>query len=456
LKNSHGAAWLKALGLALAGTLLVPVAGHAAPLFLSPIDVSDAGQDAYGPQVVQDASGNSLMVWARHDGANDRIQARFRAADGTFGATATISQAGNAAFEPQVALDSSGNAIAVWTQWQGANSRIHAAFRPAGGSFGASQAISPSGQIAGTPQISIDSTGKAVAVWSLFDGTVDRVQAAVRPANGSFGGVETLSKSGVEAYEPNVAAGPSADANAAAVWTGSDGTNLRVQSARRRDYVGYPRPISASPNLTALVVAYDDCPPASANRVHGPGFPGDLVSCHPPSKTSSVLTVGTFDANQVNAQSVGSVRWKVVPGDPATEANESDVVAVAKITDVRNHATGIPDYTGRLGIRADVRITDQRNAPEEPEAGTTQTFPLEFGIQCLATASTSIGAECAATTSINAVIPGAVPERKRSVWTFGQTVVRDAGANGTGYAACPPTCGDGDEKTFMRQGLFVP
>jgi hypothetical protein len=35
--------------------------------------------------------------------------------------------------------------------------------------------------------------------------------------------------------------------------------------------------------------------------------------------------------------------------------------------------------------------------------------------------------------------------------------VRDAGPNGTGYGSgCPSACGDGDEQTFMRQGVFVP
>ena len=57
---------------------------------------------------------------------------------------------------------------------------------------------------------------------------------------------------------------------------------------------------------------------------------------------------------------------------------------------------------------------------------------------------------------MNALQPGAVLEQKRSVWALGQTTLRDAGANGTGYANCPPTCGDGDEKTFMRQGIFIP
>jgi hypothetical protein len=49
-----------------------------------------------------------------------------------------------------------------------------------------------------------------------------------------------------------------------------------------------------------------------------------------------------------------------------------------------------------------------------------------------------------------------VLENKRSNWQLGQVIVKDAGPNGTGYASCPPTCGDGDESTFVRQGLWVP
>ena len=101
-------------------------------------------------------------------------------------------------------------------------------------------------------------------------------------------------------------------------------------------------------------------------------------------------------------------------------------------------------------------MTDQRNAPEMPEAGTSKTLPIEVSVQCTTTASTTTGGDCTATTSMNAVLPGAVIERRRSVWTLGHTIVRDAAANGTGYAACPPTCGDGDEKDFLRQGVFIP
>jgi hypothetical protein len=60
-------------------------------------------------------------------------------------------------------------------------------------------------------------------------------------------------------------------------------------------------------------------------------------------------------------------------------------------------------------------------------------------------------------TTANTLLPGSVVELRRTIWDVGQVVVKDAGPNGTGYGAgCPPTCGDGDETVFMREGLFIP
>jgi hypothetical protein len=128
---------------------------------------------------------------------------------------------------------------------------------------------------------------------------------------------------------------------------------------------------------------------------------------------------------------------------------------VVKVDDVRNHPSG-SDYTGRIGISVPLQITDQRNAPEQPEPGTTVTVPIVWSVQCVTTVETTRGSTCNATTTLNALFPGAVLETKRTMWELGQVIVKDAGPNGTGYAACPPTCGDGDETVFMRQGIFVP
>jgi hypothetical protein len=105
---------------------------------------------------------------------------------------------------------------------------------------------------------------------------------------------------------------------------------------------------------------------------------------------------------------------------------------------------------------ADLQMTDQDNAAETPEPGTLQSFKYEFPVDCVTTALTSIGSSCSANTTADALVPGTVIESKRTIWEIGQVSIEDAGPNGTGYAACPPTCGDGDETTFLREGVFVP
>jgi hypothetical protein len=428
--------------VALAVAAVFACAASATPVFLSPVDLSDPGQDAFEPEMAVDASGNSLAMWTRSDGTNLRIQARFRAANGTLAAAQTISDPGRDSSSPQLALDPSGNAIAVWSRFDGAKTRVQAAFRPPGGSFGTPQTLSTAGQNASNPQVSMDESGNAVAVWERFDGAKLRVEAAVRPAGGSFGTAQTLSASGQDAFEPQVAAGPNVDDNAVAVWTRSDGTKLRVQSARRRDVAGYPRPRGATPLFAPLVPAYQAC--TSPNRSHG--APLSSGSCAPSVPISSVLTIGTPDSNGFAANSLNTVTYRQLTGDVSVSLT---------MTDIRNQPSGT-DYVGQVAARVPLQITDRNNAAEIPETGTVQQFQLGIPADCAATTSTTIGSTCSVTTTINAELPGAVVDGQRSIWQFGQLEVRDAGPNGTGYASCPLTCGDGDESTFMRQGVFVP
>jgi hypothetical protein len=441
------------------GTLVATVAALAAlagsalatPVFLSAQDVSDAGQDAFQPQVAVDASGNSLMVWTRFDGSDNRIQAKFRASNGTWGPTQTISDPGMPASEPQVAFDNSGNALAVWTVNDGSNTRVQAASRPVSGSFGAPQSISGAGLDASRPQLSFDNTGKAVVVWERTDGTNLRIEASVRSAAGAFSAPQILSDAGQDGFEPAVAAGPDADSNAAAVWTRSDGVKLRVQASRRRDVVGFARPKGATPLRASLVPAFKTC--TTPNRSHG--APLSFPSCNPPITSSSVLEVGSPDSNGFAANSISSVKLDVLAGNPANNVDDADVKLTLSMTDVRNNPSGT-DYVGRVLATAPLQITDRLNATENPETGTVQTIPLQFPADCVATGSSSVGGTCSANTTLDAISPGTVVEGQRSIWELGQLQVMDAGPNGTGYASCPPTCGDGDETVFMRQGVFVP
>jgi len=221
---------------------------------------------------------------------------------------------------------------------------------------------------------------------------------------------------------------------------------------------GYPRPKSASPLRVSLVPAYNFC--FASNRTHGP--PLAFPSCAPPTQRSLTLTVGTPDANGAAPHATGFARLETLVGNPGTPADEADVKIDANVTDVRcTTANGacpdgaLSDFSGQVLLTAVVRITDRvTNGPLT--AGTMQNSAIRAPITCTSTLDPDIGSTCAVATTMDSLVPGAVPEGKRSIWAAGDVEVYDPGPNGTGYANCPPTCGNGDEALFMRQGVFVP
>jgi hypothetical protein len=206
---------------------------------------------------------------------------------------------------------------------------------------------------------------------------------------------------------------------------------------------GYPRPTGAGPLRASLVPAYDRC--AAPNREHGP--PLAHPSCNPPVQSSGQLTVGSPDANQRAASSIGSARLRVVAGNPATSADEANVAFTVSITDVRLKSD-LSDYTGELELAAVLRITDKLNGTAPVDGGTTADLPFPVTVPCVASANTAVGSTCAVNTTADAVLPGVVAEGKRTIWQLAAVRVNDGGPDG--LAATP------GNTLFATQGLFVP
>ena len=198
----------------------------------------------------------------------------------------------------------------------------------------------------------------------------------------------------------------------------------------------YPRPAGASPLRVSLVPAYEICD--TPDREHGP--PLAFGSCNPPVAESQALTVGTPDANGKPSAAVASARLAVRPGDPRTSADEADVTVSVSAADVRERAT-LEDHAGELTAHVSLRITDRGSATLPgggSEPATVEDMPLEIPVGCAATPATT-GATCSASTTVDALIPGAVAEGRRAVWALGQVELLGP-----------------DERPFMRQGVFVP
>ncbi len=205
----------------------------------------------------------------------------------------------------------------------------------------------------------------------------------------------------------------------------------------------YPRPKGATPVRVSMVPAYQPC--TSANRTHG--APLAFPSCNPPVQASGQLTVGTFDSNGADANSIGSVRLDVTPGDPATPANEADVRIAMSFSDVRQKQPSLADYTGQVQLVLSARVTDKMNGPTQTEPGTGGVdFPVT--VPCTATTSTTVGSTCATLTTFNSVLPGSIVEAKRAIWALSKVNVFDGGPDGV-VSTAPNTL-------FATQGVFVP
>jgi VCBS repeat protein len=217
---------------------------------------------------------------------------------------------------------------------------------------------------------------------------------------------------------------------------------------------GYPRPRGATPVSASLVPAYASC--TSPNRMHG--SPLTFGSCTPPAQASPNVTLGTPDSGGGGAQSIGSVRVLVRVGAEGPP-DDSDVSLIAGLSDIRcragvltcagSNAAGGPDYTGELQASLRLRITDRRNGATPIDPGTTQDFPLPAAVSCTATPSTSEGSTCSLSTSVNALLAGAVKDATRGVWELGQIQVFDGGPDGDVDTAS-------GNSLFAVQGVFVP
>jgi hypothetical protein len=194
--------------------------------------VSPSGQSAREPNTVADGNGNALLVWARSDGANYRVQARRRSADGTLSPVQTLSTAGQNPNFIRAAMNANGDAYIVWGRSDGTNQRIEGRARSAAGVLSPVQTLSSAGQDAARPDVGIAANGDAVVVWQRSDGTTTRVQARTRFANGTISGVaQNMSNAGVPSNDARVAVDPAG--NAVVVWEAFDGTIQRVQVGAR-------------------------------------------------------------------------------------------------------------------------------------------------------------------------------------------------------------------------------
>jgi hypothetical protein len=183
------------------------------------------------PQIAVDANGNAIAVWSSYVGSTFIIQSSTKPFGGSWQATPdNLSQPDQGSTQPQIVVDAYGNVTAVWSSFNGSNSLIQSSTKPFGGSWQATpDNLSQSGQ-SNAPQIAIDTNGNAIAVWWSSDGNNNIIQTSAKPFGGSWQAIpEDLSQSGHDALSPQIVV--DAYGNATAVWVMQNEGDWIVQSS---------------------------------------------------------------------------------------------------------------------------------------------------------------------------------------------------------------------------------
>jgi hypothetical protein len=148
-----------------------------------PIQKLTGAASSGDPAVAVDAAGRATVLWDQLTGTGDRIAVRTRSGS-SFGPRKFLTPVDYAVQSPVLAAASGGTTIAAWRHDVDpgpfccllAEARIR---RPHSGKFGARHTLSSGGQNADGLVLGAGPGRAGIAVWDRFDGSDDRVQAAL-------------------------------------------------------------------------------------------------------------------------------------------------------------------------------------------------------------------------------------------------------------------------------------
>lgn len=208
----------------------VPVTGWGVPVR---IDVGDGTMGPFNRQEVAiDSGGNAIAVWHQSDGTRDNIWVnRYTAGIGWGTGQKIDSEDLGGASLPEIAMDESGNAVVVWYQTDGTRFNIWANRFVAGADWGTAEKIEADDtRSAIVPDIGMDPAGNTIAVWVTTDGARLDIWANRFVPSTGWGTEELIEAGDGSASFPEVDVDSSG--NAVTVWPQVEGTLYRTWANR--------------------------------------------------------------------------------------------------------------------------------------------------------------------------------------------------------------------------------
>jgi hypothetical protein len=186
------------------------------------------------PQIAVDSHGNATVVWVSVIGADYIVQAAFKPFGGTWQEPVNVSRPGSVAYFTSIAVNRNGDLAVAWVGVQGSDEFIQAATKPFGEPWQEPVTLGHGTVTSLPPSIAIDSHGNAIAIWLASDGTNYFIQTSSKPFNGSWQATpDTIPGSQPASGDlPKIAV--DLMGNATAVWGSQDGTDAVVKASSKR------------------------------------------------------------------------------------------------------------------------------------------------------------------------------------------------------------------------------
>jgi hypothetical protein len=235
------------------------------------IESFDTG-DADNPVVGVDSMGSAVAVWRQYDGSTwDLVSSTYSITSGWGTPVVIDSEDSTIQNNFDIDMNPSGEAVAVWYQWDGsAVYDIHSNGYSHGSGWGTSDIIDDTDFSAESPNVAIDLSGNAIAVWKEYDGTSTSIYSSVYTSGIGWGDPEPIEDLGLSADVPRIAIDTSG--NAIAVWYQINGYSFDVWANV------YQAPDNTPPTLTVTAPWNSHITERDSIEVTGTTEPGSLVS----------------------------------------------------------------------------------------------------------------------------------------------------------------------------------
>jgi hypothetical protein len=190
-------------------------------------NLSANGNNTYGFDLSTDSSGNAMAIWSRFDGTDVIVQTRSSHDSGAnWDPVVNLSAPGGGAYEPQVGFDAAGNAISIWGRDNLVQTRSS---YDVGATWSPVTNLSAAG--AQGPRLGFDASGNTVAIWSIVVGGNIVIQSR---ASGDSGATWSAAVDLATGSETMVLAAPQvafvSSGQVIGVWSLRIGDDLFVQT----------------------------------------------------------------------------------------------------------------------------------------------------------------------------------------------------------------------------------